>query len=204
VTRRRPLDRSRALGRELARLLALVAALALPWAARAHGDGDDHDDDHDEPAEMERLPSAGNIGDRYEVLVKYRPEALGTPMALRVFVADARTNEPVANARVELTLTGPRELKLTPAATATPGVYLATTTFESAGDFDAVAKVTRESDADLVTLGTFHAGLSVPRARFGRASKLLLAGAMVVGALGTALALVGAQIVRRRRGKAQP
>jgi hypothetical protein len=174
---------------------SLVAALfvcgILPHVALAHDD-----DEHGAAPEIERLPSAGNVGDLYEVLVKYRPAPLGRPMDLKVFVADARTNEPIAGARVELTLTGAHEYKLEPKPEASPGLYDAQVTFDAAGDYDAVAKVSRGAAADLVTLGTFHAGLSdatrAPR-------KLHLAIAASAGAAAVLLALLLMGVLRRRK-----
>jgi len=173
------------------RALTLALALGLASSASAHDD-----DDHAAPAEIERLPSAGNVGDLYEVLVKYHPEPIGRSMSLKVFVADARTNEPIAGAKIELTLSGAREYKLAPKPEATPGVYAAEVTFAAAGDYDAVAKVSRDAAADLVTLGTFHAGFAPPD-RAPR--KLHLVAAFSVGVALVIAILIVVNLARRRK-----
>lgn len=176
--------------------LAFLALLAAPAAALGHG-GDDHGDKPAVTGGAERPPAAGGTGDLFEVVVKYAPAAPGKPTALRVFVADAATNEPVSGAEIELTFSASSEIKVIPKAADAPGVYLGSVVFASEGEVDAVASVSRGDDADLVTLGPVRSGLPPASAipphdhpSVLRSHPILAAGAAAVAVGFGAIALV--------------
>ena len=180
--------------------LLILSLLLAPASALAHG-GEDHGE---KPAVNvgARAPSAGGVGDLFEVLIKYAPAPAGKPTELKVFVADAKTNEPVSGAEVEFTFTGKGEFKATPSATDSPGVYLASVTFPSEGDFDAVASVSHGEDVDLITLGAVHAGLqpeAIPSHAHSTSARLVvLAGTGLSLVAGITFVLIRSLRSRRR------
>lgn len=135
-----------------------LSLLLIPATALAHG-GEDHSEKRPAANVAERAPSASGMGDLFEALIKYTPAPAGKPTELKVFIADARTNEPVSGAEVELTFTGKGEFKATPTATSSAGIYVASVRFPSEGDFDAVASVSRGEEVDLIALGAVRAGI---------------------------------------------
>jgi len=160
-------------GRARLALLAVVPATAVGLAsvrAAAHGD-EPHGGGEAASAPARRPPSVGATGDLYEVLVKSQWAAAGEPVALRVFVADATSNLPVADAEVELTLHPaaaspssaiPPEIKVVAKPAGAPGLYGASVTFPGRGDVDVVASVARGDDVDLVALGALETGPRSP------------------------------------------
>ena len=181
------------------RILLAVLALLLSPAAFAHG-GEDHGGEESArsfPASASRVPSAGGIGETFEVLVKAEPVARGLPQPLRAFVADARTNAPIEGAAVELTLVGASEIKVKARANASAGVYDAEVRVPSEGDYHVVAQVSRERVVDLVTLGklqvrTLASSEATPSAT--SPLPLILGGLILAGAL----ALGVASLMRRK------
>jgi len=136
--------------------VSLFAWPALTWA---HG-GEDHGEPRKPVVVAGASPSASGTGDVYEVLVKYAATRPGQPMALRIFVADALTNAPVAGAQVELAVTATAtELTVVAKAGSSAGRYEASVVLPLEGDYDTVATVTLGEEVDVVPLGDLRAGM---------------------------------------------
>jgi len=134
-------------------LFMLTWLLASP--ALAHG-GEDHGEAPAPVASMQgEVHVLGAVGDAFEVVLKHPAHGEGGRTPLRLFVADADSNAPVAGAQVELTLTGPSVQALKPKMDS-PGVYLAEAELPVESEFVAVATVTRGDTVDVVALGSVH------------------------------------------------
>lgn len=167
-------------------VIALI--LIAPGFALAHGA-----DEIPFAPTAARAPTAAGTGDLFEVVVKWKPAAPGSETALTVFVADAKSNDPVAGADVELTFTRAKEIKVRPTAGEAAGIYLASVVFPTAGDWDAVASVTRAGEADVVALGHLDSDRPAPAPAPAPDRWPLLAAAAVIVALA-----LGAILWRRR------
>lgn len=104
--------------------------------------------------------SAGGTGDFYEVLVEYAPLPASEPHAIKVSVTDALTRRPIADAEVELKLIGVLgRLTVKPQPTDKKGLYTATIKLPADGSYEAMARVSRGSESDLVRLGPLRVGV---------------------------------------------
>ncbi|HLL03611.1 MAG TPA: hypothetical protein VK539_23705 [Myxococcaceae bacterium] len=168
----------------------------LASSALAHG-GEDHGE---APAPVAssmqgEVHVLSAVGDAFEVVLKHPAHGEGGTTPLRLFVADADTNAPVAGAQVELALTGPSVQALKPRMDS-PGVYLVEAELPVESEFVAVATVTRGDTVDVVALGTVHLEHEeVAAALTGGSSK---AGWVVVVLVGLAALAFGAWLLARR------
>ncbi|XXF75170.1 FixH family protein [Myxococcaceae bacterium GXIMD 01537] len=174
-----------------------LCAAGLPGLAGAHG-GEDHGEKAPVPMAGARGPSVAATGEAFEVLVKAPEAEPGHPAELQVFVADPRTNAPLEGARVELSFLGAGEVKVAAAASGSPGIYTATTTFPSEGDWEALATVKRGSASEVLSLGPWTVEHAPEHAEEhpegGSASKTAGLVLLGLGAVGT-----GMWAVRRAR-----
>lgn len=101
------------------------------------------------------LRGIGQTTETYELLIKYKPGESGEITPVLVFLADAETNEPVAEAdiRCELTDAG---LSISPAATEAPGVYRDSLVLPDAGSYSVIAEVTASAGPDLMVIEGFE------------------------------------------------
>lgn len=129
----------------------LLLASALPGLAAAHG-GEDHGEKPAPTAQVQGV-SAGAMGDTFEVLVKAAESEPNEATALHVFISDARTNAPLKGAEVELSFLGASEVKLPATPSGSEGIYEASTTFPSEGQWEAMATVRRGSATEVLSLG---------------------------------------------------
>lgn len=171
----------------------LVASSAL-----AHG-GEDHGEAQAPVASSMQgeVHVLSAVGDAFEVVLKHPAHGEDGPTPLRLFVADADTNAPVAGAQVELTLTGPSVQALKPKMDS-PGVYLAEAELPVESEFAAVATVTRGDTVDIVSLGAVHLEREEAAATLTGGSSKAGRGVVVLAGL-AALALGAWWMARRAR-----
>lgn len=140
--------------------LILAAANALgPRVSFAHG-GEQHG-----PA-VGKASLTATPGSRlafaqtenFEFLIKHPEQAAGEPMALRVFLADYTTNEPIENATIELEFSGPADVEVQAQATASPGVYQVIATFPKDGTYEVLASVAAGEIVDLMIINGIEIG----------------------------------------------
>lgn len=188
--------------------LRLLAVVSLASSVALAGGGDDHDHG---PAKAAAPAAAGpsstaGEGELYEVLVRYAPAAPQKTLDLQIFVADVGSNEPVAGAEVELTVTGKQAVTVAVKATDRPGIYAATFTPPAEGEYDVVASVTRGDDADLVAVGAIRSGLPEGDAAHAEAGRswlwTALAALLTAAILGVAV-FAGLRVMRARRKPAE-
>ncbi|HEX2573618.1 MAG TPA: FixH family protein [Polyangia bacterium] len=166
------------------RVCAVLLAL-LAWAAppRASGNKEPGAASPAPPAAPTRLLSTTATGELYRLLLKYEPVPAGEPTAFTVSVHDLRSGAPVLGAAVELRLVNAHaELRSPLPPAAGPGDYTATVTFPVDGDYEAIAKVTRDGEIDLVRFEPVRVG-ALPGTAAGAAharQQRLLFGAVVL------------------------
>ncbi len=185
-------------------LLILTSAVCAPISF-AHG-GEDHGEKGAAAVSIGAATSAhvAHAGD-WEVVVKHPSVAPDAETGARVFVSRFETNEPIAGARVVVTLTGvgaaPIEVAAT-AADALPGMYEAKLPALPEGAYQLAARVEHGGQTATAEYGALHiappalvadAGAGSSWARTG-----LLALALLVG-----LGLVATFLYRIMRGRAQ-
>jgi hypothetical protein len=167
----------------------------LASSALAHG-GEDHGEAPAPVASVQgEVHALGAVGDAFEVVLKHPAHGEGGRTPLRLFVADADTNAPVAGAQVELTLTGPSVQALKPKMDS-PGVYLAEAELPVESEFAAVATITRGEAVDIVALGTVH--LEPEEAAAAVTASSSKTGRVVVVVAGLAALALGAWWLARR------
>ena len=168
-------------------LLALAAWTALPCALLASANQGPSTTPPASPIAPTRLVSTSAPGDLYQLLLKYEPVPAGQPTAFTVSVRDLQSGAPITGAAVELRLVNAHaELRPSLPPTAAPGHYTATVTFPVDGDYEAVAKVTRNGEIDLIRFETVRVGAlpgTAAGAAHARLQKILL-GAVVLFILG--------------------
>ncbi len=182
--------------------MLLAVAVGLPAVARAH-EGEDHGAPTVSTANagMHVLAATGDV---FEVVLKHAEHAEGPKTAMRMLVSETDTNAPVSGAQVELTLTGPAVLALTPLMES-PGIYVAEAELAPEVEFAAVATVTRGDAVDVLALGTVHVEEEHEGEEHGEAAHHAEAASgvprwVVVGGV-ILLVAVGAWVVfRRKRG----
>jgi cobalt-zinc-cadmium efflux system membrane fusion protein len=163
-------------------ICAMLALLALPIAATAHG-GEDHGDTPVVVAGA--APSAEASSERYEAVIRVVDDRL------TVWLDDYRSNAPVAAARVSA-LIGDKEFALKQSE---PGTYVAAADIEfPAGDTEIGLTIQAPGGDDLLS-ATLTMPKSAPTAAAGFAWRPFLTGAAVgIGGL-----LLGLLVFRRRR-----
>lgn len=180
----------------------LVLAGAVPGLAGAHG-GEDHGGARPAPAAMVQGLSAGAMGETFEVLVKAPESEPREATALRVFVSDARTNAPLQGAEVELSFLSASEVKLAATPSDSAGIYTASATFPSEGDWEAMATVRRGSETEVLSLGAWkvapHVHADEPAS--GLRTKAPLLAVLGAGAVGAGLWTVMRTQRSRRRAQ---
>lgn len=166
--------------------LTLILGGLLASVALAHG-GEDHGEAPPPVASTQgEVHVLGATGDVFEVVLKHPEHGEGGATPLRLFVAEADTNAPVAGAQVELTLTGPTLQALKPRMES-PGVYLTEADLPVEAEFAAVATVTRGETVDVLALGTVHLEdeeAHAPVASGGSPGRWVLAALLGVALLG--------------------
>lgn len=117
-----------------------------PWTAWAHG-GDDHLHGAREPLPdpAGEVESASFTGESYEVVAKR------VGRTLRLYLADARSNDPLSGAELKVVLVGEREETVRAAPAPTPGVY--EVSLGSDAPLELVALVERWGVAEVLPLG---------------------------------------------------
>jgi cobalt-zinc-cadmium efflux system membrane fusion protein len=187
--------------------VVLTLGLFLPGLTWAHG-GEDHGDaPPPTTATAEQGQAVGTTGETFEVLVKGPLAAPGAEVPFRVFVADTRTNAPIAGAAVELSFLGSSEVKSNATPTESPGIYAATVTLPAAGDWEVMASVNRGQEAEVLALGALKAGMAAEAPAEPHAHGFPWRSA-VLAALGLALLGVAAvwgsrRLTRSRRRSAE-
>jgi hypothetical protein len=185
----------------------LTLGLVLPGLSWAHG-GEDHGDAPPPPsATAEQGQAAGTTGETFEVLVKGPLAAPGAELPFRVFVADTRTNAPIAGAAVELSFLGASEVKANAAPAGSPGIYAATVVLPAAGDWEVMASVSRGQEAEVLALGAIKAGMAAadpaePRSH-GFPWRSALLAALGLALLAVAAVWGGRRFTRSRRRSAE-
>ena len=130
-------------------LLVILVALTHSTPLFAHG-GEDHEHAPVAPAALKAAShQASATTEDVEVLLKWETLHPGTDNTVQLFLADARTNQPVTDARVELE--GQEAgIKTTATTTASPGVYTLVLKPAREGSFTLVVSISAKELEDLV------------------------------------------------------
>jgi cobalt-zinc-cadmium efflux system membrane fusion protein len=138
-------------------LLLVVAAVAAPRPARAHG-GEDHGADAKAaaaaPAPAPALAEASATTDLFELLVKIPAGATpGEETQLDLYLSDAASNAPIAGASLDVEATGARTFAAAATATDRPGIYRLAVTLPEYATYGLVATVKVKDTQDLLGIG---------------------------------------------------
>lgn len=99
----------------------------LPVMAFAHG-GEDHDEAKKASVTPVSYFSSEAASEIYEVLLKYSPIVPGKETMLRLYLSEYNTNKPIDSAKLEITVAGNPNIKIT-AVKIDKGVFELKTTF---------------------------------------------------------------------------
>ena len=189
--------------------LLFVLTLTVPAVSYGHGEGADHSHaapDLNAPAPVATgSPSLTAHGNNFDLTIAYEEFHEGEPVALDVFLADWQSNLPVADADIELTITGEKfSGDVAVVETNESGRYRAQVEVPSAGSYAFLADVSHDGRSDLMSMSGFATtehghtdeGLSEGALALGKYVPFLIAGvAVVAGLIGFAF---GAFVARRR------
>lgn len=129
----------------------LALALSLPEMASAHGvDEHLHGEREPLPDPAGEVPTASFTGESFELVAK-RTEA-----GLRLYLGDARSNDPLSGAELKLVIVGAVERTVEAEPTDSAGIYRAK--LEEEGPVEIVAEVRRWGVAELLPVGRLEDG----------------------------------------------
>jgi hypothetical protein len=127
--------------------------LILGWPAVGWAHGVDehlHGEREPLPEPAGEVPTAGFTGETFELVAK-RTEA-----GLLLYLADARSNDPLSGAELRLVIVGAAERRVMAEATESAGIYRAT--LEGPGPVELVAEVRRWGVTELLPVGRLEGG----------------------------------------------
>lgn len=128
----------------------------LPVMAFAHG-GEDHDEAKKASVTPVSYFSSEAASEIYEVLLKYSPIVPGKETMLRLYLSEYNTNKPIDSAKLEITVAGNPNIKIT-AVKIDKGVFELKTTFPEKKAYNLVVNINSYAGIDLIQLNNIEAG----------------------------------------------
>ncbi|WP_407527382.1 efflux RND transporter periplasmic adaptor subunit [Lacibacter sp. MH-610] len=128
----------------------------LPVLAFAHG-GEDHGDAKKTSVSPASYFSAEAASEIYEVLLKYSPIMPGKETSLRLYLSEFNTNKPIDSAKLEVTVAGNPNIKIT-VVRIDKGVFELKATFPEKKAYNLVLNINSYAGIDLIQLNNIEAG----------------------------------------------
>ena len=128
----------------------------LPVLAFAHG-GEDHGDAKKTSVSPASYFSAEAASEIYEVLLKYSPIVTGKETSLRLYLSEYNTNKPIDSAKLEVTVAGNPNIKIT-VVRIDKGVFELKTTFPEKKAYNLVVNINSYAGIDLIQLNNIETG----------------------------------------------
>lgn len=128
----------------------------LPVMAFAHG-GEDHGDAKKTSISPASYFSAEAASEIYEVLLKYSPIVPGKETSLRLYLSEFNTNKPIDSAKIEVTVAGNPNIKIT-LVRIDKGVFELKATFPEKKAYNLVLNINSYAGIDLIQLNNIETG----------------------------------------------
>jgi cobalt-zinc-cadmium efflux system membrane fusion protein len=128
----------------------------LPVMGFAHG-GDDHEDAKKTSVTPASYFSSEANSEIYEVLLKYSPIVPGKETSLRLYLSEYNTNKPIDSAKLEITVAGNPNIKIT-TVRVDKGLFELKTTFPEKKAYNLVVNINSYAGIDLIQLNNIEAG----------------------------------------------
>ena len=128
----------------------------LPVFAFAHG-GEDHGDAKKTSISPGSYFSTEAASEIYEVLLKYSPIVPGKETSLRLYLSEYNSNKPIDSAKMEITVAGNPNIKIT-VVRIDKGVFELKTTFPEKKAYNLVININSYAGIDLIQLSNIEAG----------------------------------------------
>jgi RND family efflux transporter MFP subunit len=140
----------------------------LPVMGFAHG-GEDHGDAKKTSITPASYFSAEAVSEIYEMLIKYSPIVPGKEASLRLYLSEYNTNKPIDSAKLEITVAGNPNIKIS-AARIDKGVFELKATFPEKKTYNLVVNINSYAGIDLIQLNNIEAGKELTTAATGNSS----------------------------------
>ena len=128
----------------------------LPVLAWAHG-GEDHGDAKKTVASPTSYFSSEAVSEIYELLLKYNPIVPGKESTLRLYLSEYNSNKPIDSAKLEITVAGNPNIKIT-AVRLDNGVFELNAIFPEKKAYNLVININSYAGIDLIQLNNIEAG----------------------------------------------
>ncbi|MFZ6024477.1 MAG: efflux RND transporter periplasmic adaptor subunit [Bacteroidota bacterium] len=128
----------------------------LPVMGWAHG-GEDHGDAKKAVASPTSYFTSEAASEIYEVLLKYSPIIPGKESMLRLYLSEYNSNKPIDSAKLEITVAGNPNIKIT-AVRVDKGVFELKATFPEKKAYNLVVNINSYTGLDLIQLNNIEAG----------------------------------------------
>lgn len=128
----------------------------LPVMAWAHGD-EDHGDAKKTAASPTSYFSTEAVSEIYEVLLKYSPIVPGKESSLRLYLSEYNNNKPIDSAKLEITVAGNPNIKIT-VVRVDKGVFELKAVFPEKKAYNLVVNINSYAGIDLIQLNNIEAG----------------------------------------------
>ena len=130
--------------------LCIILLLILPSLGNAH-DGEDHGNTRKAATTSAGYFSSEAISDKYELLLKYATILPGKEGALRLFISNYNTNQPIDSSEIQLSVSGNPQIKLS-ANRVDKGIYEVSGTFPEKKSYNITININSVLGADLLLL----------------------------------------------------
>ena len=128
----------------------------LPVLAWAHG-GEDHGDAKKTVASPTSYFSSEAVSEIYELLLKYNPIVPGKESTLRLYLSEYNSNKPIDSAKLEITVAGNPNIKIT-VVRLDKGVFELKAIFPEKKAYNLVININSYAGIDLIQLNKIEAG----------------------------------------------
>ncbi|MBN8836199.1 MAG: efflux RND transporter periplasmic adaptor subunit [Sphingobacteriia bacterium] len=128
----------------------------LPVLAWAHG-GDDHGDAKKTTVTPSSYFSSEAASEIYEVLLKYSPIVPGKESTLRLYLSEYNNNKPIDSAKLEITVAGNPNIKIT-TTRVDKGVFELKVNFPEKKAYNLVVNINSYAGIDLIQLNNVESG----------------------------------------------
>ena len=128
----------------------------LPVLAWAHG-GEDHGDAKKTVASPTSYFSSEAVSEIYELLLKYNPIVPGKESTLRLYLSEYNSNKPIDSAKLEITVAGNPNIKIT-VVRIDKGVFELKAIFPEKKAYNLVININSYAGIDLIQLNNIEAG----------------------------------------------
>lgn len=128
----------------------------LPVMAFAH-EGEDHGDAKKTSISPASYFSSEAASEIYEVLLKYSPIVPGKETSLRLYLSEYNTNKPIDSAKLEITVAGNPNIKIT-VVRIDKGVFELKVIFPEKKAYNLVLNINSYAGIDLIQLNNIEAG----------------------------------------------